>query len=145
MGRVRDLYYTKNKIAEELDISRETLNSLEKEEADLATFLKTGLILKLEAKKGEEIPFIALSLFFKDKKKIKEIKKFPLSKFYFLKRKEEIIDFGFAFHKQFGLTDVELNLFIEERNLYRIKKEKIQEEFSIFKEIKKIEKELKRG
>lgn len=142
MGRIENLYYTKNKLASELSISRETLNSLEKEEKDLATLLKTGLILKLESKKDEEIPFSHLSKIFKKKTKIKEIKEFPVLKFYFLKKEEirELIELAFSFVKHYGLTDEELNIFIKERNLLKLRKEKLENEFSILKKIQEINK-----
>jgi hypothetical protein len=142
-GRLKDVYYTKEVLARELCIARETLNSLIKEEKNLANCLLTGLVLKLESSAKENLPLDEISNYFKNEQiKISELINLEdINKFSFLRNKNivDTIDFGFAYISHYKITYTQLNKFIEERNLFRHKVEKLKEEYSIYSKITKEE------
>jgi hypothetical protein len=137
-GRLKDVYYTKEVLAKELCIARETLNSLIKEEKDLANCLLTGLVLKLESSAKENLPFDAISEFFKDEQIEIKFMERKTDKFYFVKNFKDLIDYGFAFISHYKITYEQLNKYIEDRNIYRHKLENLKEFHNIYSSIERI-------
>lgn len=136
-GRLKEIYYTNEKLSELLNISRENLNYLLKIENNLTTCLLTGLILKIE----KDLKFSKISEYFKNEKieidlNIKEID--FSEKHFILERNQDLIEYGFSFIKSFNISYKHLNLFIEERNLFIHKYNKLLEEFRIYKTVEEL-------
>lgn len=120
-GRI-NTYYTMEKLAEELNISRENLYYLLNKEEEITTCLLTFLIFQ----KHRDLKFSSISKFFKEEQidlnlKIEE---FDFIKHYILERYEEEIRKGYAFIKSYKISYKHLNKYIEELNLLINIKEK---------------------
>lgn len=138
-GRIKNTYYTKEVLANALNINRDTLNKFIKEEKILSDCLLTGLVLNLEIANKENLPLDSISNFFEDEKvEINSIEK-NTEKFYFTKNFKDQIDYGFALISHYGITYEHLNKFIEDRNIFRHKLNNLKNYHNIFSSIEGIQ------
>lgn len=109
---IKNLKYSKELIAELLNLDRKELYTLERTDQDLYDCITTGLIVLMEQGKKEDVPFRDLSSSLD-----REPKNFKERDWTYKNVDTEIISTGKVTIELFGLTYEDINQYIYFRNL----------------------------